>query len=234
MPRFVSQLKSPDLRSALCWLVAALVVSVAAGCGDQASTAQPANDPTATAGTPEPAWSLTAGESVSCSEGRLEIQDVLDADTSLAEGLVQTTETARAWQPDARLIELRLGCPLLEPGLQWQGTFFSDTAQAFFLTATGETEPAEVDPQVVPTLNVEGISFTVLHDALIEAGFDETATLSPEGGVTLRRSTDAFRFGPPTAPTEQIYFYVAIEDRGEVRDVWIAAEDGRLFEYEME
>jgi hypothetical protein len=168
-----------------------------------------------------------------CADGRLKIKDLASADASMADGVTAARNAARKWRDDARLVILRLGCPLLESGLRWDGTFFSDSAQAYITTETGKIEPAEDDPRTIPTLVTDGLSFRLIYRSLLKAGFDDSLELVPGSGVTVQMSTEQQPFGPPSAPRGQIYFHLAIEERGEVKDVWVNSVDGTIYRYEM-
>lgn len=168
-----------------------------------------------------------------CADGRLHVKDLAIADNSMADGITTARNAARKWRDDARLVILRLGCPLLEPGLRWDGTFFSDSAQAYITTETGQIEPAEDDPRTIPTLVTDGLSFRQVYRSLLKAGFDDNLELVPGSGVTVQMSTDQQPFGPPSAPRGQVYFHLAIEERGEVKDVWVNSTDGTIYRYEM-
>ncbi len=169
-----------------------------------------------------------------CHDGRLRIRDLEDADSGLSEGLENIQSRAEAWQPDARLVVLRLACPLLTTGLVWEGTFFSETAQANFLTDTADIEPAEEAPENVPYLDVAGVTFQEVYRSLLRAGFSEDLLLAPASSVTVRLSTEQNTFGPATAPRDVVYIHVAVEERGQVKDVWINAIDGTVYRYEMD
>src|SRR6478609_8767220 len=114
-----------------------------------------------------------------CADGRLKVKDLAGADASMAQGIITAKTSARKWRDDARLVTLRLGCPLLEPGLRWDGTFFSDSAQAYITTETGKIEPAEDDPRTIPTLVIDALSFKLIYRSLLKAGFDDTLELVP-------------------------------------------------------
>lgn len=169
-----------------------------------------------------------------CFDGRLRIRDLENAQESLAAGLASADQVAKTWEPDARLFILRLGCPLLETGYQWEGTFFSERAQAFFETDTRAVQASENDPQDIPTLSAEGIQILPVYRSLLRAGFDEGSQLGAVGGVTIRPSTNAQPFGPPSAPRDDVYFHVSILERGQVIDVWVAARDGTIYRYEVQ
>lgn len=169
-----------------------------------------------------------------CFDGRLRIRDLEAADASLKEGVDRVTQLAKEWEEDARLFALRLGCPLLETGYQWEGTYFSESAQAFYGTDTAEIQAAEDDPETIPTLDTKGLSMLTVYLSLLRAGYAEDSLLGAVGGVTIRQSSEAQRFGPPAAPRGDIYYHVSVLERGEVIDVWIAASDGTPYRYEME
>lgn len=169
-----------------------------------------------------------------CFDGRLRIRDLEGADATLQAGLERITQLAEAWEEDARLVALRLGCPLLEIGYQWEATYFSESVQAFYSTDTAEVLAAEADPRTIPTLETADLSILAVYRSLLRAGYAEDSQLGALGGVTIRQSTDAQPFGPPSAPTGDIYYHVSVLERGEVIDVWIAASDGTIYRYESE
>ncbi|MBA2468298.1 MAG: hypothetical protein H0V37_02700 [Chloroflexia bacterium] len=179
-----------------------------------------------------------AGESnaeAPCFDGRLRIRDLQHADSTIPDGLARVYDVGLAWEADATLFALRLGCPLLETGYQWEGTFFSKSAQAFFSTDTIETQATDDDPNSIPILDTsEGMEVLFVYLSLVRAGFDEDALLGAGGGVTIRPSTDASPFGPPTAPKPEVYYHVSILQRGEVVDVWVASRDGTIYQYNSE
>lgn len=166
-----------------------------------------------------------------CASGRLQVRDLAVVDATLDEGLKKASEKAKAWQPDARLYTLRLGCPLLTSGYQWEGVFFSETAQAFYATDTGVVEAVNDDPSTIPSLDPEGIALQEVHKTLLRAGFGDELRLSAAGGITIRYSTDTHPFGPVSAPRNQVYAHVAIEVNGQVTDVWVAMSDGTIYRY---
>lgn len=181
-------------------------------------------------GTPPP----LAGESdttLPCFDGRLRIRDLEQADPSIPVGLERVYDLGAAWEEDATLYSLRLGCPLLETGYQWDGTFFSRSAQAFYATDTSEIQAAEDDPDTVLELGTTGLQVLFVYRSLVRAGFDEDSMLGAVGGVTIRYNTGEQPFGPPSAPKGDVYFHVSIQERGEVVDIWVASKDGAIFRY---
>jgi len=182
-------------------------------------------------GTPPP----LAGESdteLPCFDGRLRVRDLAYADPSVPEGLERVYAVGTAWEADAELFALRLVCPLLETGYQWEGTFFSKSAQAFFSTDTMEVRATNDDPNSIPILGTDqGMEVRFVYVSLVRAGFDEESLLGAGGGVTIRPSTEAQPFGPPSAPKGDVYFHVSIQQRGQVVDVWVASKDGTIYQY---
>lgn len=166
-----------------------------------------------------------------CANGRLQIGDLAEVDATIQAGVERATRAAQAWQPDARLYTLRLGCPLLTSGYRWEGVFFSETAQALYSTDTGSVDAVEADPDTIPTLDPAGISMQDVYRTLVRAGFADDLLLSAAGGVTIRPSTDANPFGPESAPRNQLYAHVAIEVSGQVTDVWVSLEDNTVYRY---
>lgn len=176
----------------------------------------------------------TATFGAPCQDGRLRIRDLATADQTVVDGLLQVQQRASAWQEDAQLVELRLACPLLATGLVWEGTFFSTTAQATFSTSTAEIEPSEDAPEDVPFLDIMGVSFIEVYRSLLRAGFTDDLLLAPASSVTVRLSTGISTFGPPSAPRDVVFVHVAVEERGQIRDVWINTVDGTIYRYEIE
>lgn len=166
-----------------------------------------------------------------CASGRLHIRDLASVDLSVARGVEHATERALAWQPDARLYTLRLGCPLLTVGYQWEGDFFSESSQMFYSTDTGVADAVNDDPSTIPTLDPKGISLQEVYRTLQKAGFSDELLLSAAGGVTIRYSTDTHPFGPDSAPRDRVYAHVAIDVSGQVTDVWVSIADGTIYRY---
>lgn len=135
------------------------------------------------------------------------------------------------WRADARLIRLRVGCGVLEASYRWQGMFYSESAQSFFLSDTGEQDPAEVDASEVSTLPTGALSFVALQNALARAGYPDDTLMSASSGVEIRLNTEAEPFGPPSAPKNVVYYHVALEDRGVVRDLFVSAVDWVIYLY---
>ncbi|MGC4191276.1 MAG: hypothetical protein QM589_08930 [Thermomicrobiales bacterium] len=188
-----------------------------------------ADDPTPTA----PPALIPGDPSQPCAEGVLHVRDLEGADATLQQGLANATKTAQGWESDARLYTLQLACPLLQSGYAWNGTFFSQTAQAFFRTDTLELSAAEYDPSVIPTLDPSSLSFRNLYNSLLKAGFDDSMEIDPSNGITVRQNTAAIPFGPSNAPQNKVLIHLAIIDRNETKDVWVDAVDGTVYRYEV-
>src|SRR5829696_10420933 len=129
--------------------------------------------PTATPSPSPPPVSLLTPEPERCAGGRLRVRDLATIGDEWGAGVQSAIETARAWRPDARLVTVQVGCAPLEAGFRWQGTFYSQTAQSFFYSDTGMSEPAEVDPASVPALPIEEVNFREFHLVLARAGYGE-------------------------------------------------------------
>lgn len=166
-----------------------------------------------------------------CATSRLRIGDLESVDGSIENGIQRAVEEAQRWQADARLYTLRLGCPLLTTGVQWEGVFFSEAAQQFYSTDTGRTDAVNDDPETIPTLDPSGIRMREIQRSLIRAGFSNDLQLTAQGGVTIRQSTDTHPFGPAEAPRNQIYAHLAIEVDGQVTDVWVSIADFTIYRY---
>jgi hypothetical protein len=166
-----------------------------------------------------------------CATSRLRIGDLESVDGSIESGVQRTVEEAQRWQADARLYTLRLGCPLLTTGVQWEGVYFSETAQAFYSTDTGRIEAVNDPPESIPTLDPSGLRMREIHRSLIRAGFSDKLQLTAQGGVTIRQSTQTHPFGPPDAPRDQTYAHLAIEVDGQITDVWVSVSDFTIYRY---
>lgn len=167
-----------------------------------------------------------------CATSRLRIGDLEDVDGTLEAGVELAVDEATRWQSDARLYTIRLGCPLLTTGVQWEGVFFSETAQAFYSTDTARIDAVNDAPETIPTLDPATISMRGVYQSLIRAGsFSDEHQLTAQGGVTIRQSTENHPFGPPAAPRDQVYAHLAIEVDGQVTDVWVSMTDFTIYRY---
>jgi hypothetical protein len=221
-----------DMSSVPRSLLAVVIVSLTlAGCGGVAEPPSPTARPTAVAPTPRSAQRAPTAEVAGrCVDGRLTVGDLPAADEVWAAGVQAATERATAWRSDARLVSLRVGCEPLESGFRWQGTFYAESAQSFFLSDTGQTKPAEVDPASVPTLSQDRISFHELRLSLARAGYADSAKLSAANGVEVQLNAATDPFGPPGTP-QAIVYHVAIDDQGEVRDLFVSGADWTIYQY---
>jgi hypothetical protein len=213
---------SQSVSATILIVVVALLATL---CAPQESLAQDAS------GTPPPLAGLSDATQP-CADGRLRIRDLETADDAIADGLDRVYQVAQAWESDATLFALRLGCPLLESGYQLEGTFFSRAAQAFYATGTGEILASDDDPNTIPILDTsKGVSVQFVYRSLVRAGFAEESLLGAASGVTIRPNTEEQPFGPASAPKGDVYFHVSILERGEVVDVWVASRDGTVYRY---
>jgi len=228
--------QAPSLRAGSRAGVVAFVftaVILLAGCsGISAPTPLIAESmPTATP-TPSPARiSLLTPEPERCAGGRLRVGDLASVGDEWGAGVQSAIETAHAWRPDAVLVTMQVGCAPLETAFRWQGTFYSRTAQSFFYSDTGMTEPAEVDPASVPALPIEEVNFRELHLALARAGYSEDAELNPATGATVRLNAPTDPFGPPGMPQGLVY-YVAVAGQGTIQDLFISSPGWTIHTYQ--
>jgi hypothetical protein len=187
--------------------------------------------PTATPSpTPPPATRLTP-EPERCAGGRLRVGDLATVGDEWVAGVQSAIEVARSWRPDARLVIVQVGCAPLESGFRWQGTFYSQSAQSFFFSDTGMSEPAEIDPAAVPALPLDEVDFRELHLALARAGYSEDAELNPSTGATVRLNAATDPFGPPGIPQGLVY-HVAVTGQGNVQDLFISSPDWTIHSYQ--
>ena len=208
-----------------------LALMLLAGCTGS-SAAPPRATPSATAleGLAAAPSQTASRPRIACEDGRLLIGDLPQMDNEWRAGVSAAEAKARAWHSDAKLTSLRVGCQLFEPGFRWQATFYSPSAQAYFLSDTSETQPAEVAPEAVPTLPADAISFGMLRHALAKSGYSDDDELSPSTGVDLRVNTETIPFGPSSAPRNVLIYHVAVERRGQIRDVFVGP-DGTIYRY---
>jgi hypothetical protein len=226
-----SSLRAGSPAGALAFVIAAIILLT--GCsGISMPTPLIAESmPTATP-TPSPApISLLTPEPERCAGGRLRVGDLASIGDEWGAGVQSAIETARAWRPDAMLVTMQVGCAPLEAGFRWQGTFYSQTAQSFFFSDTGMSEPAEVDPASVPALPIEEVNFRELHLALARAGYDEDAELNPATGATVRLNAPTDPFGPPGTPQGLVY-YVAVTGQGTVQDLFVSSPGWTIHSYQ--
>ena len=208
-----------------------LLLLVLAGCGGVAAPPT-ARAPAATPPpTKAPATRPAAVPAAPCANGRLTVGDLPAIDAAWEAGMAEAAERARAWKADARLVRLRVACQPLEAAFRWQGRYYSDAAQSFFLSDTGETEPAEVEPASVPTLPLDRVSFRQLYLSLSRAGYPDDRALTAASGVTVRLNAPEDPFGPPDTPQDVVY-HVAVDNGGEVQDLFVSGADWTIHPYE--
>ena len=200
------------------------------GCGGVAAPPSP-RPPAASPPPTKVSVTRSAAPAAPCANGRLTVGDLPAVDAAWAAGMEETTERARAWKTDARLVRLRVACQPLEMAFRWQGRYYSDGAQSFFLSDTKETEPAEVEPGSVPTLPLDRVSFRRLYLSLSRAGYPDDRALTAASGVTVRLNAPEDPFGPPGTPQDVVY-HVAVDNQGTVQDLFVSAADWTIHPYE--
>jgi hypothetical protein len=210
-----------------------LVLSLLSGCsGVSVPTPLIADSSPEVTPSPTPVpLSLLTPVAERCAGGRLRVGDLSAVANEWGAGVQTAIEAALAWRPDARLVTMQVACAPLEAGFRWQGTFYSQTAQSFFSSDTGLSQPAEVDPASVPILPLDEIDFNRLHQVLMDGGYNESSELNPASGATVRLNAPGNPFGPPGTPQGLIY-HVAIVDESSVQDVFISSPDWVMHTYE--
>ena len=172
----------------------------------------------------------TAPSGSNCSDGELRVGDLKAMDAEWQSQQPNLVQTAQAWEQDSFMTGVRVGCDILEPGFRWQGTFYSPSAQAFFLTDTAAIRGADFDPKDAVELP-NTISFGAIWRTLAKAGFSDDTVLNPSTGVTIQVNSKATPFGPSDVPANAIVCHVALEYLGEVRDLFISLPDGTVYRH---
>ena len=225
-----SQARGRSARWAVAWVVVACVVLT--GCSG-ISTPTPLIAESAATATPSPSpapVSLLTPAPERCAGGRLRVGDLAAVGDEWGAGVQSAIESARAWRPDAQLVTMQVGCAPLESGFRWQGAFYSRTAQSFYLSDTGLSEPAEIDPDSVPALPIDEVDFGELHLALARAGYEDDAELNPATGATVRLNAPGNPFGPPNVPQGLVY-HVAVVGQGNVQDLFVSSPEWKVYSY---
>lgn len=165
-----------------------------------------------------------------CSDGELRIGDLalMDPEWQLARDGIAAV--ALAWEPDAIMTGLRVGCGILEAGFRWQGIYYSPSAQAFLLTDTGQVKAADFDPTKVVELP-DVFSFGTIRRTLAKAGFADDTVLNASTGVMIQMNSIATPFGPGSVPENAMVCHVALEYLGEIRDLFITLPDGTIYRH---
>lgn len=215
-----------------CRFATVLVVMISltlSNCGSGGTDQAPAvaASPTTGAGAAQ-AEGESSGQ---CSGGRLTVGDLRALDADRDAGMSEAYEAARAWQSDARLIGLRVGCELVGTGIRWRATFYSKGAEELFTSDTGEVAVAPAEADRRPTLDLEDVSFANLSRWLAKASFNDATVLDPVNGIEVRVSSEEAPFGPPDAPRDAIYFHVVIREGTDMKDLFVDAADGTIYRY---
>lgn len=145
--------------------------------------------------------------------------------------MAEAFEAAKAWQEDARLVALRVGCGLVGSGFRWRATFYSKRTEELFISDTREVVVAPAESNQRPTLVLDDISFANLRRWLAKASMNDATSIEPVSGVEVRVSSEQAPYGPPDAPRNATYFHVAIVDGTEVKDLFVDAGDGTIYRY---
>lgn len=187
--------------------------------------------PTPTPSPTPPPVAQQAPKVVRCASGRLRVGDLPAVGDEWVAGVQTAIQTASSWRPDAQLVIVQVGCEPLEPAFRWNGTFYSRTAQSFFYSDTGMSDPAEIDPDSVPVLPLDQVDFRQLHVALARAGYSDDAELDPAGGVTIRLNSATDAFGPPGTPPGLVY-HVSVVGLGTVQDLFVSSPGWTIHSYQ--
>jgi hypothetical protein len=160
------------------------------------------------------------------------IEDLASIDTVWQSQLEAPSKEALVWHDDSQLVQLRVSCALFGPGFRVQPSYFSAQAQAILAADTRESQPVNLDPELVESLPLDSISFQRIYDALIEADFTDDLAIDPSTGVDIRINSKQAPFGPAAVPLGALVAHVSIEHAGQIKDVFIDEQTGETYAYE--
>ncbi|CAN5713997.1 hypothetical protein BH23CHL4_BH23CHL4_12270 [soil metagenome] len=228
------RLNKPVTKQRIHDLAILIVISFGiAGCastGGQESTGSSAS-PTSEGGAAASTGTPVFDDRVPCNDGRFLIADLAHVDDQWAAGLEESNARAAEWHEDSRLVEFRVSCGLFQSGFRWQATYYSAEAQALFGADTHESNPIDIDSDALPTLDLSGVSFAQLREALLSIDYADDNELEPSTGVDIRVNSTGLPFGPPEAPIGSTIAHVSIEFRGEIKDLFITTETSEIFQF---
>ena len=212
-------------------VAAAILIAIFAVARSFSSDSTVINAPTAAqADSTATGESSTPPAGSNCSDGELRVGDLKSMDAEWEAQRSNLEAAAKQWEQDSFMTGLRVGCGILEPGFRWQGTYYSPSAQAFFLTDTGDIRGADFNPKDAVALP-DTISFGALWRTLAKSGFSDDTVLSPSTGVTIMVNSIATPFGPSDVPAGATVCHVALEYLGEIRDLFVTIPDGTVYRH---
>ena len=210
------------------------VLTIAAGCGgpDLATrpAASPVSGPTSTVAAPTAAVGATTG--APCESGTLRVKDLAAIEAEWRDGLSGARGRAMNWQDDAVLVQLSISCELFEAGFRWQATFFSRNAQAYFTSDTTEVVPVNIDPEQIVALPESEINFSSLLDVIRKQGAVSESLEDVVVALDVRVNSQARPVGPPGIPAGAAVYHLALQQQGEVRELFIDTVLGEIHGYE--
>ena len=214
-------------------LMVAVITLGIAGCtpiGGQESTGT-STGPTSDAEASSSAATPELNDRAPCEDGKLLISDLAHIDDQWEAGLAISNTRAADWHEDSRLVEFRVSCGLFESGFRWQATYYSAEAQAVYAADTRESSPIDVESEALPSLDLTGVSFARLREALLSIDYAGSNELEPSTGVDIRVNSTGLPFGPPEVPIGSTIAHVSIDFRGEIKDLFITTETSDIFQF---
>lgn len=212
-------------------MLALVLVGMLTGCARGKSANPLIPTPTTVSGSP----AITASPErarAACQDGVMRVGDVPAIDAVWRAKLEEPNADALEWHNDAQLVQLRISCALFGPGFRLQPSYFSAQAQAILAEDTRESLPVNLEPEKVESLPVDEISFAAIYDALIKADYTDDLEFDPSTGIDIRVNSNETPFGPGTIPKGVLVAHVSIARSGQIRDLFIDLQSGKVHSYE--
>lgn len=188
-----------------------------------------------------PTANPAGGEGICGEDGTVPIAKFKEMAPLLEGAYADALKGAQAWQADARLYEVSVGCAILS-GLRWEFAWLSDSAKKLTVNTAREPEAAPED-SLGRTYETDGTRETVdlaavpitldkLGDALVAGGYTAEQSLGVLSQIKLGHATkENFAFQTPEGGAAGLYYQLSIQvkpdDLGE--RVMVSATDGKVY-----